>query len=70
MKKGPEQLATFIFLKNSELRKFGKLMANLKEQYALDHDQYPKTLDKAINELNNHKWDEAWSKYQKDKHQG
>ena len=30
----PEQLVTFIFLKNSEQKKYGKLMANLKEQYA------------------------------------
>ena len=69
LKKGPEQFATFVFLKNSEQRKYGKLLSNLKEQYALGNDQYPKKLERAIDALNNHKWDEAWSKHQNNKRQ-
>ena len=65
LKDGPEQLASFIFLRQSEPRKYGKLVSNLKEQYALGNDQYPKKLDKTVDALNNHKWDEAWNKHVK-----
>ena len=33
IKNGSEQLASFVFMKNSEQRKYGKLLSNLKEQY-------------------------------------
>ena len=57
---GAEKMATFIFMKNSHQKKYGELVSNLKEQYALGNDQYPKTLRKAVDALSNHKWDDAW----------
>ena len=63
----PDQLTAFIFMKNSEQRKYGKLMSNLKEQYALGNNQYPRTLKKAHDALVNHKWDDGWSSHLKNK---
>ena len=54
---------TLLFMCNANQRKYGGLMSDLKQQYALNNDQYPKTLEKALDVLNNYKWDEAYSKH-------
>ena len=54
---------TLLFLCNADQQKYGRLMSDLKQKYALNNDQYPKMLKKAINVLNNYKWDEAYNKH-------
>ena len=62
VKNGFKQWSTFVYLKHADQRKYGKLLSNLKEQYALGNDQYPKTLDKGTDALNNHIWDPSYKK--------
>ena len=61
-----DKFAAFAHMKNSETRKHGKPLSNLKEQCAPGNDQHPKTLREANDALTNHKWDDAWNNHLKE----
>lgn len=60
-----------LYLKERNQHKYGELMSDLNKQYTLGHSQYPKTLSKGVDTLNNHKWDYVYNKHkcsQNDQH--
>ena len=52
-----EQLSTYVYLVNSDQRKYGTLIKGLHSQNALNNDQYPKTMVEANNVLSTHRHD-------------
>ena len=50
----------YIYLNNSDNNKYGSLKKNLQSQYALQNNQYPKTVSKMTDVLTNHQWDEKY----------
>ena len=55
-----EETCALVFLQGSDQSKYGSLMRGFISQYSLANDQYPKTLQAAVDVLSNHKFD---SKY-------
>ena len=56
-KKADEQLSSFVYLVNSDQRKYGSVIKGLHSQKALQNDQYPRTIIEANNVLSTHKFD-------------
>ena len=56
-KKSFDKWITYLYLRNSDQRKYGTLMKNFRTQYSLGNNQYPDTLTKAADVLTNHPWD-------------
>ena len=56
-KRADEQLSSFIYLVNSDQRKYGSVIKGLHSQKALQNDQYPRTIIEANNVLSTHKFD-------------
>jgi hypothetical protein len=52
-----EQLMTFIYLENADLKKYGSVLTNLNSQKSLGNNQYPKTLIETNNVLGSHRFD-------------
>jgi hypothetical protein len=52
-----EQYCAFLYLEQSDKKKYGSIMNGLSTQYSLNNDQYPKSLIEAVNVLSNHKFD-------------
>ena len=52
-----EQLSTYVYLVNSDQRKYGTLIKGLHSQKALNNDQYPKTMVEGNNVLSTHRHD-------------
>jgi len=53
----------YLYMEHADQTKFfGSLLSNLKSQYSLGHNQYPKTLAEARSILDQHRWDEGWNK--------
>ena len=55
----------YLLLKNSDYKKYGTLMNGLKEQFAMQHDQYPTSVLAATDILNSHKHDNWKSRFNK-----
>ena len=60
-----EQFLAYILLENSDRTKYGSMVTGLASQFALDNNQYPKTLVIATNVLSGHKWDATYSETKK-----
>jgi hypothetical protein len=52
----------FMYLRNSDLSKYGSILKGLNTQQSLNNDQYPKTVVSANNVLSSHQFDNAKSK--------
>ena len=59
-KKAFEELSAIIFLNGADRLKYAEFLDGIKTQYTLGHDQYPKTLDSAVQTLNAQKIDKAY----------
>jgi hypothetical protein len=53
-----KQFMAFIYLENSDRKKYGSVLNNLNSQKSLGNDQYPKTLIESNNVLGSHQFDE------------
>jgi hypothetical protein len=53
-----EQFMAFIYLENSDRKKYGSVLNNLNSQKSLGNDQYPKTPIESNNVLGSHRFDE------------
>jgi hypothetical protein len=53
-----EQFMAFIYLENSDRKKYGSVLKNLNSQKSLGNDQYPKTLIDLNNVLGSHQFNE------------
>ena len=51
---------SYVYLKNSDTNKYGSLKRSLHSQYALQNNQYPKTISKVMDVLTNHQWDDGY----------
>ena len=47
----------YLFLEQVLKEKYGSLLTALKQQHSLKQDQYPMTLEEAVQMLNAHDWD-------------
>jgi hypothetical protein len=52
-----EQYCAYLYLEQSDKKKYGSIMNGFSTQYSLNNDQYPKSLIEAVNVLSNHKFD-------------
>jgi hypothetical protein len=52
-----EQSLAYIYLENSDRKKYGSVLNNLNSQKSLGNDQYPKTLIESNNVLGSHRFD-------------
>ena len=58
-------------MKNSDGNKYETLKKSLQSQYALQNNQYPKTVSKTTDVLTNHQWHDKYKlaeKQKKEKH--
>ena len=56
-----EQYLAYVYLEQSERKKYGSILSGLSTQFSLGNDQYPKTMTEAINVLSNHKFDMGYN---------
>ena len=56
------EFVAYLFLHNADQSKYGSLLKELKHQHALNNDQYPKTLSRAIEILSNRSFDQGYHK--------
>ena len=54
-----EQLASYVYLVNSDQGKYGSVIKGLHSQKALQNDQYPKTIIESNNVLSTHRFDNS-----------
>ena len=47
----------YLFLRSSDQSKYGSLMTTLQTQYSLGKDQYPPSINRAVNIPSQHQWD-------------
>jgi hypothetical protein len=47
-----------LYLENANQNKYGLVIKGLMDQFLLDQNQYPKTINHAMNVLSNHKFDD------------
>ena len=52
-----KSMLAFRLIQGSDQSKYGSLCKNLQAQYSLGNDQYPKTLETAVDVLNQHRYD-------------
>jgi len=62
-----ERYMAYLYMDRADQTKFGSLLSNLKSQYSLGHNQYPKTLAEARSILDQHRWDDGWNKRKNNK---
>ena len=60
-----EQKMAYKFLINSDYNKYGSRIRELRTQYSLTNDQYPKTVKKMLDALSNHPFDPAYKNNQR-----
>jgi hypothetical protein len=60
-----EQYSAYLFIEQSDKKKYGSILNGLSTQYSLGNDQYPKTMAEAINVLSNHKFDTSYNQSQR-----
>ena len=51
---------TFVFMKNSDQRKYGSLMRGFQLQYALGNNQYLTKIADGADVLTSHQWDDTY----------
>ena len=56
---------TYLYLQNSDQRKYGSLMRNFRTQYSLGNNQYCVSISKGSNVLTNHVWDATYKESMK-----
>ena len=56
---------SYVYLRNSDSNKYGTLKRSLQSQYALQNNQYPKTVSKVTDVLTNHQWDDSYQTQEK-----
>jgi hypothetical protein len=56
-----EQYASYLYLEQSDRKKYGSILSGLSTQYSLGNDQYPKSMSEAVNVLSNHKFDSGYN---------
>ena len=49
--------AAYILIKNSDMSKYGSLLNGMATQYAMGHNQFPKDVQKAVDIMSNHRFD-------------
>jgi hypothetical protein len=54
------RLMVLMYLENVDQNKYGTVLKGLMDQFLLDQDQYPKTINHATSVLSNHKFDEKY----------
>ena len=59
VKKVDEQLASFVYLVNSDQTKYGSVIKGLHSQKALGNDQYPRTVVESNSVLSTHRYDNS-----------
>ena len=60
-------MAANIYVDDSNKNKYGLLVRGFQTQYSLGNNQYPRTVLKGYDVMCNHKWDEAYKGYTKNK---
>ena len=60
---------TYLFMQNSDQRKYWTLMTKFQTEFSLGKDEYPKTIRDAVDVLVNYKWDVIYGQDQKQKKQ-
>jgi hypothetical protein len=60
-----EQYSAYLFIKQSNKKKYGSILNGWSTQYSLGNDQYPKTMAEARNVLSNHKFDTSYIQSQR-----
>ena len=58
-KQASQQLASFVYLQNTDESKYGSTLKILNYQKSFKNYQYPKTILEATNVLINHRYDES-----------
>jgi hypothetical protein len=56
-----EQYTAYLYLEQSNRKKYGSILSGLSTQYSLGNDQYPKSMSEAVNVLSNHKFDYGYN---------
>jgi hypothetical protein len=54
------RLISLLYMENEDQNKYGSVLKGLTEQYSLNQDHYPKTINHATNVLSNHNFDEKY----------
>ena len=62
IKKAASKLYAFIYIDNADKNKYESLLKNLNQQYSLGNNQYPTSITEANGVLNNHKFDDSYTK--------
>jgi len=62
-----ERWMAFLFLKNSDIKKYGNVVSGLASQYSLKNDQNPDKIVDATNILSSHKHDNHNKRQSEDK---
>ena len=55
----------YLIINNSDRAKYGSLITKLSSQFSMKVNQYPETVNDAVDILNQHKFDEGWKKKKK-----
>ena len=56
---GMERFFGVLTIRNACSKRYGSFQENLKSSFSLNRDEYPDSLDSAIDLLNNQKWDQT-----------
>ena len=56
-----EQYAAYLYLEQSDRKKYGTILSVFNTQYSLGNDQYPKSMAEVIIVLSNHKFDHGYN---------
>ena len=51
----------YLVINNSDPKKYGSLVTKLTSQFSMKVNQHPKTLNDAVDILNQHKFDSGWN---------
>ena len=54
-----DHLIAYLYLHNSDMKKYGSVLKGLKEQQSLKNDQFPKTVTSAMHVLSQHQFDNS-----------
>jgi hypothetical protein len=59
------RLMALMYLESADRNKYGTVLKGLMDQFSLNQDQYPKTINHATSVLSNHKFDEKYFELKK-----
>ena len=66
LKKGAfERWLAYLIMKGADWTKYGSILKNMVTQYSLGNDQYPKTLEVAVDVLTEHRFDAKYNELRK-----